>query len=76
MVIARRETSNAEDDQSIGELFSQLANDTSRLVREETEIGSMLLGTEELDDDLMMKIRGLKQQRDEEGESDNAREFN
>ncbi len=53
-----------------------VANAAIALGREETEIGSMLLGTEELDDDLVMKIRGLKQQRDEEGESNNAREFN
>lgn len=44
------------------------------LGRDETEIGALLQGTEDLDDDLVMKIRGLKQQR-EEGESDNAREL-
>lgn len=52
------------------------ANAAIALGREESEISALLLGTEDLDDDLVMKIRGLKQQRDEEGESDNAREFN
>jgi len=38
MVIARSNTSAVNEDQSIGELFSQLATDTSRLVREETRL--------------------------------------
>jgi len=53
-----------------------VANAAVALGREETDLSSLLLGTEELDDDLVMKIRGLKQQREEEGESNNAREFN